>query len=133
MLRFLIAQAVVWVPFLAWKYDRVKPTPVPQPYIRPELVQIGEPSHSVRSTVVRQKYERIPLTPKQRFEILKRDGFTCQYCGRKPPEVVLNVDHIIPVVPISPEYKSGINDPSNLITSCKGCNEGKSNIPLEKD
>lgn len=31
-----------------------------------------------------------------RFDILKRDNFTCQYCGGKPPKAVLQVDHIKP-------------------------------------
>ena len=42
--------------------------------------------------------KRKPLTRKQRFEIFKRDGFACLYCGRKAPEVELQVDHIVPVV-----------------------------------
>lgn len=59
------------------------------------------------------------LSPKLRFEILKRDNFTCQYCGKKGPEVVLEVDHIKP-------YKATKNNsPGNLITACKECNRGK--------
>lgn len=27
-----------------------------------------------------------------RFEVFKRDMFTCQYCGRKAPDVILEVD-----------------------------------------
>jgi 5-methylcytosine-specific restriction endonuclease McrA len=37
------------------------------------------------------------VTPKVRFEVFKRDNFTCRYCGRKTPEVVLEVDHVVPV------------------------------------
>ncbi len=37
-----------------------------------------------------------PVGPKQRFDILRRDKFTCQYCGRSAPDVELHVDHIIP-------------------------------------
>ncbi len=60
-----------------------------------------------------------PLSPKLRFEILKRDKYTCQYCGRKSPEVELEVDHI------EPYSKTKDNSPGNLITSCKDCNRGK--------
>lgn len=43
------------------------------------------------------KQTRKAITKTVRFEVFKRDSFTCQYCGRKAPEAVLNVDHIKPV------------------------------------
>ena len=55
--------------------------------------------------------KRRKLSKKIRFEVFKRDNFTCQYCGRKAPDVVLEVDHIIPVA------KGGKNNIMNLITS----------------
>lgn len=54
-----------------------------------------------------------------RFKIFARDGFTCQYCGQRPPEVVLEVDHIHPV------SKGGTDEDMNLISSCFDCNRGK--------
>ena len=65
--------------------------------------------------------KRKNVSNKTRFEVFKRDNFTCQYCGKSAPEVVLNVDHIEPV------SKGGSNDISNLITSCFECNNGKGN------
>jgi len=65
------------------------------------------------------KNKRITLTKKIRFDVFKRDSFTCSYCGNKPPNVTLEVDHIIPV------SKNGTNDIDNLITSCFDCNRGK--------
>ena len=59
------------------------------------------------------------ISKKVRFEVFKRDKFTCQYCGRQAPDVVLEVDHIQPVA------KGGTNDFLNLITSCFDCNRGK--------
>ena len=32
-----------------------------------------------------------------RFEILRRDNYTCCYCGAKSPDVTLAVDHVLPV------------------------------------
>jgi hypothetical protein len=55
-----------------------------------------------------------------RFEIFDRDAFTCQYCGRRPPDVVLECDHI------HPHSKGGGDEIVNLITSCYDCNRGKS-------
>jgi hypothetical protein len=55
-----------------------------------------------------------------RFDIFHRDGFVCQYCGLRPPDVVLELDHIRAVA------DGGDNDPINLITACADCNRGKS-------
>lgn len=68
--------------------------------------------------------KRKNLSNKIRFEVFKRDNFTCQYCGVKAPEVVLNVDHIEPI------SKGGTNDIYNLVTSCFECNNGKSDKRL---
>ena len=62
---------------------------------------------------------------KVRFEVFKRDGFKCQYCGRSAPDVVLHVDHI------NPKSRGGKNDLVNLITSCADCNLGKGARPLD--
>jgi hypothetical protein len=70
------------------------------------------------------KTPRISLSKKVRFEVLKRDSFTCEYCGRKAPNVLLHVDHIKPI------SKGGTNDILNLVTACEDCNSGKSNREL---
>lgn len=72
-----------------------------------------------------EQSERKPISKKTRFEIFKRDQFTCQYCGRKPPDVVLEVDHVVAVV------CGGSSDEHNLMTSCFDCNRGKSGDPLD--
>lgn len=59
------------------------------------------------------------VPPKLRFEILRRDGFTCQYCGGKAPHVELQVDHVLAWI------KGGRTVPGNLVTSCRVCNIGK--------
>ena len=70
--------------------------------------------------------ERKPLSKKTRFEVFKRDKFTCQYCGRMAPDVILEVDHIKPVA------EGGNNGILNLITSCRDCNRGKGKRPLNQ-
>ena len=59
------------------------------------------------------------IPKKLRFQVFWRDGFTCQYCGRKPPEVVLEVDHIIP------RSEGGTDNIENLVTACRDCNRSK--------
>jgi HNH endonuclease len=63
--------------------------------------------------------KRKQLSKKQRFELFKRDGFTCQYCGAHPPGVVLVLDHIVPFA------EGGACDDDNLVTACEACNQGK--------
>ena len=63
--------------------------------------------------------KRKSLSKKIRFEVFKRDLFTCQYCGATPPNTVLEIDHIKPVA------SGGENQEDNLITACFDCNRGK--------
>lgn len=69
--------------------------------------------------------KRKAISKKVRFEVFKRDSFTCQYCGKAAPDVILHVDHIDPV------SKGGDNGILNLITSCEDCNCGKGATPLD--
>lgn len=62
---------------------------------------------------------RIAISKKLRFEVFKRDSFSCQYCGRKAPDVILQCDHVKPVA------DGGTNDILNLIAACADCNAGK--------
>lgn len=79
---------------------------------------------------VRSKAERMGWKPGKagadrlpswlRFEILKRDGFRCTYCGAcRAQGAVLQVDHV------KPKAAGGTDDPKNLTTSCDDCNLGK--------
>ena len=55
-----------------------------------------------------------------RFAVLRRDNFTCQYCGRSVQTgVELTIDHLTPL------SLGGSYEPSNLVTACQECNQGK--------
>ena len=69
--------------------------------------------------------ERRLISKRDRFEALKRDRFKCQYCGATAPDVLLHIDHIVPVA------KGGDSSMTNLVTACQGCNSGKGATPLE--
>lgn len=62
------------------------------------------------------------VTKRTRFEVLRRDDHTCQYCGAKAPDVTLHIDHVMPVA------LGGDDKPGNLVTACKDCNAGKTSI-----
>lgn len=62
------------------------------------------------------------ISRRLRFEILRRDNYTCRYCGAAAPDVPLAVDHVIP------EALGGGDDANNLVTACRDCNNGKSSV-----
>ena len=66
------------------------------------------------------RYARTPLTKKKRFQILKRDSYRCQICGKTANDgIKLEVDHKVAVA------NGGTNDDDNLWTLCFDCNSGK--------
>lgn len=68
---------------------------------------------------------RKAISPRDRFEILKRDGFACVYCGAKAsPEQNLVIDHL------EPHSKGGASHMDNYVVACQPCNAGKSDKPL---
>ncbi len=69
------------------------------------------------------KRERAP-SRRLRFSVFARDGFSCTYCGRKPPEVQLVADHKTPF------SKGGLTVLENLVTACFHCNAGKADVML---
>jgi hypothetical protein len=65
------------------------------------------------------------VSKRLRYEVLRRDGFKCRYCGAVAAATELRVDHVVP------ESLGGGSVPSNLAASCEPCNSGKSSVPPE--
>ena len=55
-----------------------------------------------------------------RHEIFKRDNYQCVECGATNNEIVLEIDHILPI------KQGGTDELSNLQTLCEKCNLAKS-------
>lgn len=73
------------------------------------------------------KNQRRLMTKQLRKEIMERDHYTCQECGKyMPDEVGLHIDHIIPV------SKGGKTVASNLRVLCSKCNGRKGARKLSK-
>jgi len=65
--------------------------------------------------LVRSVYRtRVPYSKKN---IIYRDKFTCQYCGKK--EKKMTIDHVLP------SSKGGKSSFENCVASCKPCNNKK--------
>lgn len=58
------------------------------------------------------------VTKRTRYEVLRRDEFTCRYCHSNTSE--MTVDHVVPV------SLGGTDAPDNLVAACRDCNAGKS-------
>lgn len=61
-----------------------------------------------------------------RFDVLRRDGFRCTYCGVQGTRRSLRVDHVVPIA------SGGKSTMSNLTTACEPCNAGKSDKILDE-
>jgi len=78
---------------------------------------------AVKKQVVKKRTNRI-ANLRQRFRVMKRDGFKCVLCGSSPATQIgceLHIDHIIPW------SKGGETVEENLRTLCSSCNLGRSN------
>lgn len=56
-----------------------------------------------------------------RMNVLTRDNWTCQYCGKRLSTRKLNYDHVIP------RSQGGKTVWENIVTSCYPCNDRKRN------
>jgi len=73
-----------------------------------------------QSRIGQMKKERSRLSASLRYDVLARDQFTCQICGRSQNDgVKLHVDHIYPIA------KGGKTEINNLRALCDRCNLGK--------
>ncbi|WP_419873094.1 HNH endonuclease [Candidatus Pristimantibacillus sp. PTI5] len=102
-------------------------------------------THNDLSELKPGQYILVDLKPLPAFEraisketrafVLDRNGFTCQMCGAVAGEphpydqtrkTRLHIGHIID------KSQGGTDDPSNLRALCSVCNEGASNLTLER-
>ena len=67
------------------------------------------------------------VSNRDRFLILRRDGFRCVYCGRTAGEAELHIDHV------EPKAKGGANSIDNYVTACIVCNYGKGTRSIMPD
>lgn len=75
-------------------------------FLRPSVIRL--------SYMVHRPHPRVKLSKR---EILRRDHYTCQYCGRKSPNLTL--DHV------TPRHLGGAYRWDNLVAACPSCNRRK--------
>lgn len=90
----------------------------------PGATIIQKPLNSKKKKVETKRTNRT-ANLRQRFRVMKRDGFKCILCGASPannPGIELHIDHIIPW------SHGGETVEENLRTLCSNCNLGRSNV-----
>ncbi len=66
------------------------------------------------SNMIKRPRPQVKLT---KGEILRRDHYTCQYCGKNNGP--MTIDHVFP------RHKGGLHKWDNVVTACAGCNRRK--------
>ena len=86
---------------------------VRQTFPRPSIIRLEKMIHRPRP--------RVKLSKR---EVLRRDNYTCQYCGQHV--TYLTVDHIIP------RHLGGEHEWTNLVAACPHCNHRKGGRTIEQ-
>ena len=80
---------------------------------KPSIIRLGK--------MIKRPRPRVSLN---RREILRRDNFTCQYCGTRAG--TLTIDHVYP------KHLGGEHSWENLVTACYVCNHIKGGRTLDQ-
>ena len=77
----------------------------------------------VPTVLILRGYDRMLMQEMKfnRQNLLERDDFRCQYCGKNFPVKELNMDHVVP------RDRGGVTSWENVVISCIKCNSKKSN------
>jgi len=99
------------------------------PYKKTYKIKTAKGNLKIPAAIVLLRFYELPdieLKPTRR-NILKRDNYTCQYCGLKTKnQKNLTIDHV------HPKCKGGDNGWTNLVTACRECNSKKGNSLLRE-
>ncbi len=90
-------------------------------FIRTSSRELEAPSVIRLRYMVKRPRPRLALSKR---EILRRDNFTCQYCGKKSTN--LTIDHVLP------RHMGGKHSWENLAAACPACNRRKGGNMMEQ-
>lgn len=77
--------------------------------------------YRVPEIIVLTRYDRLPSKKVafSRINVYKRDGWKCQYCGKKPARDDISIDHV------NPRALGGVSSFENCVLACTPCNAHK--------
>lgn len=81
----------------------------------------------VPEVIVLRNYGGVPrqVLPFTRRNLLRRDEARCQYCGRRPGQAELSIDHVVP------RSRGGETSWENCVLACVRCNRRKGSLAVE--
>lgn len=85
--------------------------------------------------VIVNDYNHIPIRTVvfSRRNLWKRDGFRCQYCGRKPSPDEITIDHVVPrAIWVRQNHEKSVTSFENCVLACIECNKKKDNRTPEQ-
>lgn len=94
-----------------------------KPNVDEEAIRSANLIMRVPEIIILSRYDKMPK-PKVNFSrhtLFKRDNYTCCYCGIRPRNDELSIDHVIP------RAQGGQTTWENCVLSCYKCNSKKAN------
>ena len=94
----------------------------------PHIIHSPSVAFVIPAVIRLHRYVKLPVIPSIAFSkknVLRRDAYTCQYCGRNSGER-MTIDHVIP------RSLGGRTIWENVVSACRTCNVKKGNTPLHE-
>ena len=98
-------------------------------YFDDEIVRSTRESFRLPSVVGLLQYVLIPSRRRislSKKNVLARDGYQCQYCDKQLTDKTVTVDHVMP------RSRGGAHSWTNVVASCRPCNNAKDDKTLEE-
>lgn len=96
-------------------WSRLEPRPG-EPAIRSARLRVRVPE-----VIALAVFDRLPrgAVAFSKYNVFKRDRYTCQYCGAQPGREELSLDHVLP------RAQGGVSTWENCVLACVDCNRRK--------
>ncbi len=94
----------------------------------PFVIGANEQKIMIPEIIIASEFNKIPerVVVFSRRNLWRRDGGFCQYCGKKPLQDEVTIDHVVP------QQRGGKSTFENCVLACLTCNQKKNNRTPEE-